>query len=148
MEIWELVARESIRDLIARYNANGDSGRFAQVAELFAPDAIYDIEGVVHIGAAGVLEVMSAAASAMGDGSAPSVVRHLTSTTQIDLTSETEASARSYYQVVLPNGLDHWGRYLDTFRNTFGQWLFASRRVTLDGMVEGGWAAQRDHQVP
>jgi len=28
MEIWELVARESVRDLVQRYNANGDSGRF------------------------------------------------------------------------------------------------------------------------
>ena len=36
MELWELVARESIRDLVARYNANGDSGRFDQVLELFA----------------------------------------------------------------------------------------------------------------
>ena len=27
MEVWELIARESIRDCIARYNANGDSGR-------------------------------------------------------------------------------------------------------------------------
>ena len=32
----ELVARESIRDLVARYNPNGDSGRFDQVVELFA----------------------------------------------------------------------------------------------------------------
>jgi hypothetical protein len=34
MEGWELTARESIRDLVIRYNANGDSGRFAQVLEL------------------------------------------------------------------------------------------------------------------
>jgi hypothetical protein len=32
-----LVARESIRDLVARYNANGDTGRFAQVLDLFRP---------------------------------------------------------------------------------------------------------------
>ena len=39
MELWELMAREEIRDLVARYNANGDAGRFAQVLELFTPDA-------------------------------------------------------------------------------------------------------------
>ena len=38
MELWQLIARESIRDLVARYNANGDTGRFAQVRELFSPD--------------------------------------------------------------------------------------------------------------
>ena len=43
--MWELVARESIRDLVARYNANGDSGRFDQVMALFAPDAVMEIEG-------------------------------------------------------------------------------------------------------
>ena len=28
MELWELFAREGIRDLVARYNSNGDTGRF------------------------------------------------------------------------------------------------------------------------
>ena len=42
MELWELVARESIRDCIARYNANGDSGRIDQMVEVFAPDGIME----------------------------------------------------------------------------------------------------------
>ena len=29
MQLWELTARESIRDLVTRYNSNGDAGRFA-----------------------------------------------------------------------------------------------------------------------
>ena len=41
----ELRARESIRDLVARYNANGDTGRFDQVVELFAPDAVHSARG-------------------------------------------------------------------------------------------------------
>ncbi len=43
MELWELVARESIRDLVARYNANGDAGRFDQVLALFADDAVMEL---------------------------------------------------------------------------------------------------------
>lgn len=149
MEIWELVARESIRDLIVRYNANGDSGRFKQVAELFTDTAEYDVEGAVHIGAAGIFEVMTTAAAAMGSDGAPSVVRHLTATTQIDVVSETQATARSYWQVLLPAGLDHWGRYLDAFVQQDGRWLFAKRKVIVDGQVEGGWAAGREvHQAP
>ena len=46
MEHWELIARESIRDLAARYNANGDAGRIDQVVELFAEDAVLDKAGV------------------------------------------------------------------------------------------------------
>src|SRR3954464_15685043 len=45
MEQWELVAREAIRDLVARYNANGDSGRIDEVIALFAPHAVLDIMG-------------------------------------------------------------------------------------------------------
>ena len=37
MELWEIDAREQIRDLVARYNANGDSGRFAPMLALFKP---------------------------------------------------------------------------------------------------------------
>ena len=50
METWELIARESIRDLVARYNANGDTGRFDQLMELFAPDAVMDVDGEVYEG--------------------------------------------------------------------------------------------------
>ena len=51
MEIWQVIARESIRDLVARYNANGDTGRFAQVRELFSPEATMDIgDGQVYSG--------------------------------------------------------------------------------------------------
>ena len=42
MEVWELVARESIRDCIARYNANGDSGRIDEMVSVFAPDGIME----------------------------------------------------------------------------------------------------------
>ena len=38
MELWELVARESIRDRIARWNNNGDAGRFADMVLVLAPD--------------------------------------------------------------------------------------------------------------
>ena len=41
--MWELEARESIRDIVARYNANGDSGRFDEVMVLFAPDAVMQV---------------------------------------------------------------------------------------------------------
>ena len=37
MELDELIAREAIRDLVARYNAGADGGRFDEVVALFAP---------------------------------------------------------------------------------------------------------------
>jgi hypothetical protein len=52
----------------------------------------------------------------------------------------TTARARSYYQVLMPHGLDHWGRYLDEFGVHDGRWLFTHRRVTVDGRGPDGWA--------
>jgi hypothetical protein len=43
VELSELSAREGIRDLVARYNSNGDAGRFPQLLDLFTPTAVMEI---------------------------------------------------------------------------------------------------------
>jgi ketosteroid isomerase-like protein len=65
MELWELVARESIRDLVARYNANGDSGRFEAMMKVFADDAV--VELVATDGAVRRFEGVPAIASIFAD---------------------------------------------------------------------------------
>src|SRR5437868_636115 len=62
MEHWEVAARDAIRNLVARYNANGDSGRFPPVVELFAPDAVMDVgDGRVYTGRDEILTVFTGA---------------------------------------------------------------------------------------
>lgn len=140
METWELVARESIRDLVARYNANGDSGRFDQVVACFAPDAVMDVDGTLYEGREQIRTIFTSAADSLRDHPGPQLLRHFTSTLQIDVESETFARARCYYQVLMAHGLDHWGRYLDEFAPVDGTWLFTRRREVLDGSVAGSWA--------
>lgn len=155
MEVWELVARESVRDLVARYNANGDAGRFEQVLELFAADAVMEIDGRRYIGHEQIRTIFTDAAqtavrwlqgggeqSTAGAGPSPAArrVQHRTATLQIDVHSETMASSRCYYQVVTSKGLDHWGRYLDTYGVEEGRWRFTCRKELLDGWVPGGFA--------
>jgi hypothetical protein len=155
MEVWELVARESIRDRIARWNANGDAGRMAEMVKVLAPDVEFSIrEGEVMHGRDAVL------ASLLGvkDGKADSVdapaptgrylppgkgrsIRHFTSNPQIDFESDTLARVRTYYQVLSSFGLDHWGRYLDEFGVVDGEWLITKRTVTTEGVDPEGWAA-------
>jgi hypothetical protein len=60
---------------------------------------------------------------------------------QIDVLSPTAARGRCYYQVILPHGLDHWGRYIDEYGVVDGRWVFTSRREFMDGYIEGGWGA-------
>ncbi len=155
MELWEVTARESIRDLTTRYNSNGDAGRFEQVRALFLDDAVMDLEGDVHTGLDDIMTIFTGTQTklrsvALPPGSSanstsdaekaitPSVqtpyVRHFTATHQIDLIDENNATGRLYFFVVSPIGPDHWGRYTDVYRtNDAGIWRFARRHVRVDG---------------
>ena len=140
MDLDELIAREAIRDLVARYNANADTGRFAQVVELFTEDAVIElpderIEGRAAIDAM-FRDVRSQVAAATPAGAAP-YLRHFTATLQIDVDGSDHASGRCYFQVLMPAGLDHWGRYVDDFVRTDGHWRIAHRRVAIDGHRPG-----------
>ena len=45
MELWELVARERIRDSLARYNWSGDSLRVEELALAFCEDGELEVRG-------------------------------------------------------------------------------------------------------
>jgi hypothetical protein len=145
MHLDELVAREQIRDIVARYNSTADAGRFDETKELFAPDAVMEVGDVVLEGrdAIGAMFAATKESIAAQSSGQPTYVRHLTATLQIDLVSATAARARCYFEVLLPHGLDHWGRYIDEFGLVDGRWRFTRRRVFVDGWVDGGWAAAR-----
>jgi hypothetical protein len=145
VELWELIAREGIRDLVARYNANGDSGRLAQVFELFVPDATMEIAGDgvdarTYRGIDEIKTIFTGAIESFRDEastrSQPGYVRHCVTTHQIDLVDRQRATGRCYFFVVRTNGLDHWGRYVDEYEERNGRWLLRARKVTTEGRQE------------
>jgi len=133
MEVWEVIACESIRNLATRYNSNGDAGRFSQVIALFAPDAVMELTGRTYSGHDEILTIFTGTQSQVRGGGAPSYVRHFVATHQIDLVDREHASGRAYFAVISGTGLDHWGRYIDRYRVVGGDWRFAHRRVVVDG---------------
>ncbi len=152
MEIWELVARENIRDLVARYNANGDSGRFDQMLDVFADDAVMELvsedggvrrfEGkdqiaTVFTGTKASWDAAALSPSTSG-GRARHHVRHFVATHQIDVDDEAHARGRCYFAVLMPHGLDHWGRYVDEYGVRDGRWVITVRRAHTDGRSSGG----------
>jgi 3-phenylpropionate/cinnamic acid dioxygenase small subunit len=139
VEAFELEAREAIRDLVARYNAKGDAGRFDEMLALFADDASFEFEERKLEGRAAIRAYFEEVARGTGPGRAARFVRHFTATHQIDVLSEREARGRCYYAVLTERGLDHWGRYVDEYRRVGERWLFQQRKVTLDAAVPGGW---------
>lgn len=134
MNVAELSAREAIRDLVTRYNSNGDSGRFEEVALLFAPDGVLELpDGSSHQGPDAVLSAFVAVRDRAFPEGRSRHVHHLVATHQIDLHDDGHASGRAYYQVLTAVGVDHWGRYVDRYRVVDGRWRLAHRRVTVDG---------------
>jgi 3-phenylpropionate/cinnamic acid dioxygenase small subunit len=135
----ELVAREAIRDLVARYNAGADGGRFGQVVDLFAPDAVMELPDETLNGRyeiAALFRRVQQQVVGSETPSRPQFVRHFTSTLQIDIETGDRARSRCYYQVLTAHGLDHWGRYVDRYRRVEGEWRFAHRKVTVDGRTD------------
>lgn len=148
----ESIARDEIRDLVARYNANGDSGRFDSLLELFARDAVMETtefsgEHLRYDGIEEIRKIFTGAKSRIDgrpDRSVPPYLRHFTSTHQIDLIDADHASGRLYFAVLMAHGLDHWGRYVDDYVRDVsgdGRWKFTHRRVRVDGMSPGSWFA-------
>lgn len=144
MDIAELIARESIRDLVARYNSTADTGRFDETVELFAADAVMEIDGRRYEGADAIRGLFTGTQDRVAEhaGTRPRYLRHCTATLQIDLTSATRATGRCYFFVLMEHGLDHWGRYLDEYAlGQDGRWVFTLRRGKLDGYTPGGFVA-------
>lgn len=152
MELWELNAREQIRDVVARYNAAGDSGRFDEVMALFWDDAEMEIglpgNTTVYRGAVEIRSIFTGTAdrwrddlrrdSVVGvDGveapPTPHHIRHCVSTLVLDIDDAMHARGYCYFQVLMPHGLDHWGRYFDRYEQRHGEWKFARRRVISEG---------------
>lgn len=138
LELSDLLAREAIRDLVARYNAYGDGGLIDRMVELFADDATLEVGDDVHQGRDAIRSLFSGTVDrSAGAAGGPTYVRHSTSTHQIDLVDDAHATGRCYFTVLTRIGLDHWGRYLDDYRTVDGEWRFARRRVLTDDFAPG-----------
>ena len=139
---------EAIRDVVARYNLYGDSGRFDELLALFTDDTTLVTDRASYDGVAQIRRMFETVA-----GPTPERVRHFTATHVIDVDGD-EATSRCYFQVLTAAGLDHWGRYRDQLTRVDGRWLFTRREVRVDGMTPGGWADQRmpehrrSHEAP
>lgn len=137
MELWELSARERIRDTLARYTWSGDAMRLTELAETFCDDGVLELRGGQPIpGRAGIVEFLSGAVespkTAVEASKVKRIVRH--NVTNISFTEVTpdEARVACYFTVVTEIGLDHYGRYRDVFVPVGDQWLIRHRFVSTD----------------
>jgi uncharacterized protein (TIGR02246 family) len=134
MEIWELSAREQIRELVASYAHCADSGRFDELVALFAEDGVLETpDGQQHRGRDAIRDFLGATKTRLATATQASLIRHNVSNLHILIAGPSEATGAAYFLVVTERGVDHWGRYRDRYTCHDGQWRFAHRRVRLEG---------------
>jgi hypothetical protein len=139
METWELVAREGIRDIVARYNHAGDTGRFDDMVGCFASDGELVLVGGERYRGHDALHAFFSGVGEAAPGF--TYLRHCVTNLLIDVVDEQQAGASSYFQVITDIGLDHWGRYRDRLTPVAGRWLLAQRSVRTDGYAPGSFFA-------
>jgi len=138
MNVDELVAREAIRDLIARYNHAGDRGRLDELVRCFADDGAMELEGAPPlVGRAAIHAHLTDVASRLAARTQRATLRHHVASVRILLHDVAHADAYAYFSVFTEIGLDHWGRYVDRVVRSGDEWLFALRKVRVDGASPG-----------
>lgn len=137
MEMWELVAREQIRDTLARYNWSGDAGRLHALAETFCPDGVLEIRGLEPLhGRSEIAAFLTGITGKIAiDADVTPIVRHNVANVLFAELAPGLARVDSYFTVLTHMGLDHCGRYRDILVPHSGTWLIKHRKVSTD------WAA-------
>jgi SnoaL-like domain len=137
VELWELVAREQIRDTLARYNWSGDAGRLDDLANTFCADGVLEIRGFEPMrGRSEIVAFLRGITGKVaGSADVKPIVRHNVANVLVTELTLDRAQVSSYFAVVTHIGLDHIGRYRDTLVPAGDTWLIKHRKVSTD------WAA-------
>lgn len=135
--MWELVARERIRDTLARYNWSGDAMRLDDLAAAFCEDGELELRGSEPIrGRRAIVDFLGGTVAAPKAAAEASIVKRIVrhNVTNIRFTEVTPQQARvaCYFTVFTEIGLDHFGRYRDEFVPVDGDWLIRHRFVSTD----------------
>lgn len=128
----EVKARLAIADRLAAIAQAGDARKADAYAECFTTDGVLDLTagGGQTIGGRETIRAWMKAPSPIpqkADRPAGFVSHHIT-TSKIDLTGPDSATARTYFLVTSPAGLDHNGFYVDALRKVGEDWLIENRR--------------------
>jgi hypothetical protein len=143
-ELWELGARESVRNIVNAYAVAGDGGRIDDVAKLFTEDGVLELKAPggteSAVGQDAIAELLRVQTErAVGSNPPGFFLRHHVSTVVIESVTPSRVTGVAYFAVYGPDGPDHWGRYRDVFAPVDNRWLFCHRTVRVDAHATPSW---------
>lgn len=145
MQMWELIARERIRDTLARYNWSGDAGRLDGLADTFCADGVLEIRGFEPLrGRSAIVTFLGGVTGNIAaQADVKPLVRHNVANVLFVSVAPDQAQVSSYFTVVTGLGLDHCGRYRDTLVPDGDDWLIKHRKVSTDWAAPDSTMARR-----
>jgi hypothetical protein len=144
MELWELAARERIRDTLARYNWSGDALRLDELAQTFCDDGELELRGREPVrGRAAIVSLLGGVVSAPRASDVKRIVRHNVTNIRFTGVTPEEVHVACYFTVLTEIGLDHYGRYRDVFVPVGEGWLIRHRFVSTDWSAPDSTMARR-----
>ena len=139
----QIAERTLIRELMDRYGTVHDSGTPEEYADLFTADGEIAAGGgrVLAKGRAALMEQARRDHDRFGDTDAngrwTSIMRHLISNAQIELTGDTTAEGTCYVTTVVKKGdvgpaILSISRYADRYVKAGGEWRIERREIFLE----------------
>jgi hypothetical protein len=141
------VARVQIQHTMAVYCTCVDSGDADGVARAFLPQARLELSSGTKVTGREAIQAFYAAVigpdrpDRQADGSIP-LLRHNLTTSRVEFQGNTTAQGWTYFMALTRFGLDHAGRYLDTFRCDGERWLIEDRRIVVEWYASPSWYEQ------
>lgn len=141
------LARVQIQHTMAVYCNCVDSGDADGVAGVFMPQARLELssgsqaQGREAIRAFYAAVIGPARPDRQSDGSIP-LLRHNLTTSRVEFSDDVTAQGWTYFMSLTQFGLDHAGRYLDTFQRDGDRWLIADRRIVVEWYASPSWYEQ------
>jgi hypothetical protein len=149
----QTAARVQIHYTMALYCNSVDSGDIEGVVSAFAEDGRLELSsGTKVAGRAAIrafyVPVIGAERQDCGPDGAIPLLRHNLTTSRVELVDGDTAKGATYFISMTRHGLDHTGRYLDTFVRQADRWLIADRRIVVEWYGSPSWYEQVRLKVP
>lgn len=141
MTVEELLARESIRDTMARYSIAGDEFDVEAYLSCFVEDGVMEFAefpGQGHVlleGKAAIREFVEGFFGALKSGKAAvpgKFMRHHLTSSRVDFEDGETARAKTYALYADDSGVNTSGIYTDLLKKAGDRWLIARRRWAVD----------------